>query len=289
MAGSEMAAHTLFRYLASTGWEVSVHETRNPSASYSYEGIQLTDEAASPSADVVYTHLWEAWPTAQMAASAADCPIAYWIHANQPKPPPANYLIANTEVLREQWNADIVLHPPVKTGDYLGSGPRDRVTRIGLSEAKGGKVFFELARRMPDHLFLGVVGAWGRQLVELPRPNTQIWGNTRDMAAVYSQTRVLIMPSDGHETYARIGVEAMANGIPVIAHPWDGVAEALGDAAIWAYRWEIGCYQELIECLDDPAEYAHHRAKSLARAEVVDRRTERELVAVERALRRLAS
>jgi glycosyltransferase involved in cell wall biosynthesis len=291
-AGSEVAAHTLFRYLTAQGWDVTVHETRAPST-YDLNGVHVQADASAPDADLVYTHLWEAYPRAvQASRDAGGCPLVYWIHANSPMPPRCDYYFANTQVLLETWQANSVLHPPVFGSDYRGAGwpddgPHDRVTRIGLSEAKGGKVFYELARRMPAHKFLGVVGAWGRQVIEEPQPNTWIWGNTTDMRAVYANTRVLIIPSDGHETYARIAVEAIANGIPVIAHPWEGISEALGNAAIWADRHDLPCWEALLECLSNPREYTHHKRSSLSRYQYVQRRTEQELADAEAALRGL--
>ncbi|MFE4971343.1 glycosyltransferase [Kitasatospora sp. NPDC056651] len=49
---------------------------------------------------------------------------------------------------------------------------------------------------------------------------------------VYARSRVVLMPSS-HESWGRVGVEAFASGIPVIAHPTPGLAECLGHAGIY--------------------------------------------------------
>jgi glycosyltransferase involved in cell wall biosynthesis len=261
-AGSELAAHTLFRWLVKRGHTVTVHETRNPSARYTLDGVDVVDEHPER-ADVVYTHLYEAVPRAKRYALSIGAPLVYWLHANTPGPPPCDLQLANTDVLAERYGSraeTIVLHPPVFAAEYrtVRTAKSRYVTRIGLSAAKGGHVWWELAARMPDLWFLGVVGGWGPQLMEPPMPNTVVWGQREDMRDVYAETRILIMPSDAHETYGRIGVEAIASGIPVIADPQPGVVEALGDAAIYVDRRDVDCYEEVIRCLQKPGEYRYH-------------------------------
>jgi glycosyltransferase involved in cell wall biosynthesis len=55
---------------------------------------------------------------------------------------------------------------------------------------------------------------------------------------VYARTRVLLMPSE-RETWGRVGVEAMCSGIPVIAHPTEGLRESLGVAGMFVDRDDV--------------------------------------------------
>ena len=63
------------------------------------------------------------------------------------------------------------------------------------------------------------------------------------------------MPS-AYETWGMVGVEAMTNGIPVIAHPTPGLRESLGDAGIFVDRDDPRAWAAEICRLGDPGEYA---------------------------------
>ncbi len=82
--------------------------------------------------------------------------------------------------------------------------------------------------------FLGVRGAYGRQVMPPPRlPNCEVLDSVtgKEMRThVYGRSRVMLMPSL-YESWGRVAVEALASGIPVIAHPTPGLVESLGEAA----------------------------------------------------------
>ncbi len=59
--------------------------------------------------------------------------------------------------------------------------------------------------------------------------NLRVMPNTVDPRDFYRLTHVLLFPSLWSETFGRVAVEAMANGIPVLASRRGGVAEAVGD------------------------------------------------------------
>ena len=95
----------------------------------------------------------------------------------------------------------LVVHPVVPEPEYVTT-PGECATLINLAEIKGGAVFFELARQLPDRQFLGVRG-WGPQVTAPPLPNTTLIGTQPDVRDVYSRTCVLLMPS-GYESYGRV-------------------------------------------------------------------------------------
>lgn len=65
-------------------------------------------------------------------------------------------------------------------------------------------------------------------------------------------------------------VEAIASGIPVIAHPTDGLVESLGPAGIFVDRADGQAWLDEIERLHDPAEWAEASRLSLARSAELD-------------------
>jgi glycosyltransferase involved in cell wall biosynthesis len=122
---------------------------------------------------------------------------------------------------------------------------------VNLTEEKGADLFWALAEREPEREFLAVRG-WGPQLVppRVPR-NVDIVGPIDDMRMVYSRTRVLLAPTV-YESFGRVPLEAGVSGIPTIAHPAEGLREALGDAPLWVDRNDVDGWIDALRQLDDP-------------------------------------
>ena len=162
------------------------------------------------------------------------------------------------------------------------------MTMVNLTVSKGCEVFYELARRRRGDRFLGVLGAYGHQIIrQIPNVGIQQHtGNMRD--DVYARTRVLLMPSD-YESWGRVAVEAMCSGIPVIAHPTDGLRESLGDAGIFCDRDDVDAWQRELERLDDPREYAAASNLAARRSDELDRIARDDLAAWEEALEKVAA
>jgi len=145
----------------------------------------------------------------------------------------ADLVVFNTEWLRwnSPWRVDwpdrtdrpppypgnsYVLHPPVLPGDWNTASPgtREYVTLVNLADKKGGRLFWRLAELMPHQKFLGVRGAYGKQ-VHGDLPNVTVLDHLSPHALadrVYARTQVLLLPSD--ETYGRVLVESSFAGVP---------------------------------------------------------------------------
>jgi len=139
---------------------------------------------------------------------------------------------------------------------------------VNLTSAKGGRLFWHLAKTTPDVQFLGVRGGYGQQVSNKAK-NVTVIDPTVDMAGdVYSRTRILLMPSL-HETWGMVGMEAMTCGIPVIAHPTPGLVESLGDAGIFVDRADADGWRQAIRSLTGD-EWNEASARASARAAAFD-------------------
>lgn len=148
----------------------------------------------------------------------------------------------------------------------------DCITLVNANQNKGVHVFLELARRMPARKFLGVIPYYG-ELRLPPSPSNVEWVPFNDdIRTILKRTRILLVPSY-YESFGRIAVEAMVNGIPVLyskpnpnsIYP-GGSTEGLDE---WIRPIGIPCEREVsdewiraIESLDDADAYSTKSAQS---------------------------
>jgi glycosyltransferase involved in cell wall biosynthesis len=277
-AGAEWMAHDMNRYLKSKGHEIriisswggefegiKVHTMENP--------VVMRDHYLW--SDIVITHLGMSG-LAYNISKLRKRPMVFVSHNTHP------YTFgrqANSGVFiihNAQWSMDalkykrpgIVVYPPVDYRRFKPCKKGDRITLINLNVNKGGAVLESIARMMPDHKFLAVKGMYGDQHLRYPS-NVEVIENTPDIQSVYDRSRIVIMPSE-YESWGRVGVEAMACGLPVIAHPTPGLYENLAHAGIFCDRNDPRLWVEAIKNLDDRKSYIEQSKKSLARAVELD-------------------
>lgn len=165
----------------------------------------------------------------------------------------------------------MILYPPVDPDDYRVV-PGDCITQIHLGMWKGGNVFWRLVDALPDHRFLAKKGGYLKQIVpsRVP-PNAELVADGLGVDAaemrqhVYSRTRVLLMPS-AFEQWGRVAIEAACSGIPVIAHPAEGLVESLGSSGIFVDRDDTLGWVQAVRALDDAHHYTQRSAAVLMRA-----------------------
>lgn len=206
----------------------------------------------------------------------------------------ADLSVYNTAwVKRSLRGKGIVVHPPLEADRHWVESTGTKVTLVNLQDNKGVHVFYDLADRM-DQEFLGVLGTHGDQLLPgdhglfgVMRGNVTVHPVTQDMREVWSQTRVVLMPSE-YESYGMVAAEACVNGIPVIAHPTPGLVECLGGAGIFIDRKDISGYQRAIDLLmTDPLYYQERSGMARFRGQELVRQTDRELRKFAERLRKL--
>lgn len=285
-AGAEMTLHALLYRMVQDGHQVDVLLSRpgTKKGRYDYDGVFVNPYTNSgdplrwfagtePRPDVVIAHL-ENTQRAAALSDAYDVPMVHLIHNTHEftkgalRRGPVQLAVFNSDWMRQDY-ADmwamwtkrplpphIVVHPPVWPEDYATTHGQ-RITLINLNEDKGGELFWRLAEALPDRQFLGVLGAYGPQVVEhADNVLLQDHVSPKKMIDVYGQTKILLMPSN-YESYGRTAIEAAASGIPTIAHPTPGLKEALGKAGTFVDRDDIDGWVEAIKYLSSPRGFSY--------------------------------
>ncbi len=288
--GSWVMTHQMLRYLVGHGHEADVVLTSTSGAPYALDGVRVWPHTgkADPfrflnDADVIVSHA-DAAKRATILGDIHGVPVARLVHnalaptASMMAKYPAALTVFNSQYVARQFAGQvgrwIIVRPPVHAADYATT-PGRCVTLVNLSADKGAEVFYALAERFPHRQFLGVRGGYGVQI--LPRgpddvPNVEVLPHVRPdrmRDEVYARTRVLLMPS-AHESWGRVGVEAMCSGIPVIAHPTPGLRESLGDAGIFADRGDLDAWEEALRRLLDGRRWRAASRRAKARAAELD-------------------
>lgn len=257
------------------GHEVNAFAWQRRERQYVVDGVTVDtglrgnsySKVLAADADVIVSHCGDGGDGARLAATVGK-PSVRMAHGGGPHHAMgADLVVYNSESLREasDWDGpSIVVHPHVDPVDYATT-PGDAITLVNLSAVKGGDLFDRVTRSLPGRQFLGVRGGYGAQIIPRHR-NVDVIAPMQNMRDdVYARTRILMMPSM-YETWGMVGVEAMASGIPVIAHPTPGLRESLGDAGIFVDRNDVYGWIDAIARLDDPNEYKAASERSLKRS-----------------------
>jgi glycosyltransferase involved in cell wall biosynthesis len=280
-AGAEAMLHQILYGLAEKGHECRVI-TKNPGAT-EYEGIPILD-SANPDvrdnfewADIIITHLNYTSKAVQMSQRYKK-PIVHLVHNdkqlsyNKINSRSADLAIANSNWIKRTVPFNIpsvILYPPTDPTRYKVETTREAITLINMNEAKGGKIFWQLARIFPERKFIGVMGAYGEQ-IGYPEdlPNVTLYDNSPDVLKVYGKSRIVLMPSS-YESWGRVALEACCSGIPVIASPTIGLKESLAYAGIFAQHDDVAAYVEAIKSLDDKELYDEFSKAGIKRSKEV--------------------
>lgn len=202
---------------------------------YTHDGVRVSEDMRILNhCDILVTHL-DRTTDAEKLAEVRDIPLVHLFHNHER---PATVQRCDLAVYNSNWllkaspcdAPSIMIHPPVWEDVYrVDNTDAKHITLINLSKPKGAEMFYALAKLMPQQKFLGVKGAYGKQILPSELlPNVTILPTQRDIRNVYRQTKILLMPSS-YESYGRCAVEAAVSGIPTIAHPTPGLREALAD------------------------------------------------------------
>jgi hypothetical protein len=157
----------------------------------------------------------------------------------------------------------------------------DSITLVNANVNKGVHQFIEIAKRMPSRKFLAVRPYYGELWVP-PSPSNIEWVPfDDDIRTILKRTRILLFPSK-YESFGRIAVEAMYNGIPVIYSKPGPVVKlntvgSTEGVEEWIVPAGIGCMRDVpeewvaaIESLDDPEVYSQRQTQVKSHIQSMD-------------------
>jgi glycosyltransferase involved in cell wall biosynthesis len=174
------------------------------------------------------------------------------------------YVLANSPVTArlasEHYEREVNFLPGVIDYASYVAEPREPrfITYINPRTEKGIHLFCKIAALLPESPFL-VVRGWSRdkllmdelQAVEFisSLPNVVLLSPVHDMRDVYSQTRILLLPSRWQESWARVIGEAQANGIPVVASNRGSSPQSVGEGGVILEYGDPGLWAEVIRMI----------------------------------------
>jgi glycosyltransferase involved in cell wall biosynthesis len=289
--GAEYMLHAMLKDLQSRGHSIKVllHQANqyNINDNYVFEGIDVFPPTPEVIQNLfswshcVFTHLDYTHLSIQLGAMYKR-PVFSIVHNTYKYPEIENaikkqYIVYNSEWAKEELNYShdsFVLTPPVDYRYYdinMDTIDNPYVTLINVNENKGGKIFVDIARAMPNKQFLGVLGSYDKQVTQ-DLPNLRYVQNSVDIKQWYAQTRILLMPSH-YESWGRTATEAMSSGIPVITSEAAGLKENCGKAGIYIKnRNDVKEWVEAIAKLDEEKAYFAASKKAKARSREHDPR-----------------
>lgn len=270
-------------------------------------------EAHFKRCDVMLTQL-DATPAAQLLAVEHQTPLVHLMHSpNQLEglgvlPGAAALVVFNTLAVAEAcswwWPGEwMIMRPPIDPERVCVGRAGAHVTLVNLSHEKGAARFMHVAQHLPARPFLGVMGAYGDQVITTagvpghgsnPLPaavpaNLRVMPPARDLPReVFPFTRVLLVLSR-NETYGRIAGEAMFNGIPVVGTRTPGALECCASSMRYIEPHDGPATIAALVDATYAADWDEWQAESLAQARRIEQRTVMELDELERRLERIAT
>lgn len=126
------------------------------------------------------------------------------------------------------------VYPFVDPEEYRVEETGEKILHVNPKEEKGIELTLEVAEKMPEKEFI-VAGTTKKEKVKQRMQeleNVEHLGYVEDMKEVYSQTKMVLMPSKWEEPFGRIPIEAGASGIPTIATQKGGLPESVGNSEL---------------------------------------------------------
>jgi glycosyltransferase involved in cell wall biosynthesis len=143
-------------------------------------------------------------------------------------------------LLKARFGATAAVVPPlIRAEMYRSSSTRRTVTMINPRPIKGGAIAIQLATLCPDIPFL-FIEAWNGSDPNVEALKAQAAGLAnvtwlpvqKDMRKIYGMTRLILAPSQCHETWGRVVTEAQLMGLPTLASAIGALPDTVGPGGI---------------------------------------------------------
>jgi len=168
-----------------------------------------------------------------------------------------------------------IVYPLIDARDCVAPARARRfVTFVNPVAAKGLSLALETARLLPHREFL-FLESWPlapAEREELERltaqlANVTVRRRTWDIASVYAETALLLVPSQCEEAFGRVAVEAALNGVPQLASRIGGLPEAVAGGVLLAPDAPARAWAEAAEViLADGTRYRELSARAREQA-----------------------
>lgn len=182
--------------------------------------------------------------------------------------------IANSEFTRARIKEVLgrdsqVILPPIAPERCKVERPGKRVLMINPDPRKGGDAALSLAELCPDIPFL-IQESWSsnKTLVDMKRKarafKNVLWKSPQmDMRNVYSQAKILLVPSRLEEAWGRVVSEAQVSGIPSIASRLGGLPESVGPGGVLVdVDADISTWEKTLRSLWDSTDIFNQYSKA---------------------------
>jgi glycosyltransferase involved in cell wall biosynthesis len=177
----------------------------------------------------------------------------------------ADQVYVNSEFMRlalkryTGFDCQNTIHPIIDLDRILiknKNEEREYITLINPDEGKGGDLFLSLAKKLKDMKFLCVGKGNDFHLPNkiinkelLLLSNVKMVESTGEMSKIYEKTKILLVPSKVDETFSMVDLEAMFNGIPVIASNYGNLPFLVREAGFNLPTESIEVWEEAIKGL----------------------------------------
>lgn len=195
--------------------------------------------------------------------------------------------------VKENLNRDSeIIKPLVEVKDYIIKDKNfepinnELIFMFNPLKRKGGLVFKDIAKKLSKNKF-GTVFGWSslkdnknssdfsseyiKRITEsegskfdgsLPNyidfkecKNVKIFEPEDDPKKLYQKIKILLIPSQWEEAFGRVAIEAMANGIPVIASDIAGLKDTVGYGGILLEKDDVDSWIREVKKLNEDKEY----------------------------------
>ena len=253
--GAELMLIDYLHALQKKGHEVTVVMSREKRVVPEYEGIPIKVVPRWLDFDTIITHGGSMGEAFNQGIELNKTVIYLCHNTYRHAIRPEVKVVFNSQFTKDNTNIngnENVVCQPIINFDYKRKKRKGKyITLINCSELKGGKLFYEIAKENNRLKFLAVKGWYGKQ-GELEAKNIKQIKPVKHekIYNVFKKTRILLVPSS-YECWGRIGVEAMASGIPVICSKGvGGLKEAYGNGAKYVNRENINEWAKAIKEID---------------------------------------